>query len=58
MKTFWVQVQVLSGIKITVFHLKAIVNKIEPYSVEPPIVKHVFIIKYFLIFSSFLNRIL
>jgi hypothetical protein len=46
MKTFRVEVQVLSHIKIVVFHLKAIVNKIEPYSVEPPIVEHVF--KHFL----------
>ncbi len=58
MKTSRVQVQVLSDIKVTVFHLKAIVNKIEPYSVEPPIIKHVFIIRHFLIFSSFLNQIL
>jgi hypothetical protein len=55
MKTFRVEVQVLSDIKIVVFHFTAIVNKIEPYGVEPPIVEHVFIIKHFLIFSSFLN---
>jgi hypothetical protein len=52
MKTFKVEVQVLSHIKIVVFHLKAIVNKR-----EPPIVEHVFIIKHFLIFFSFLNQI-
>jgi hypothetical protein len=57
MKTFRVEVQVLSDIKIVVFHFTAIVNKIEPYGVEPPIVEHVFIIKHFLIFSSFLNWI-
>jgi hypothetical protein len=57
MKTFRVEVQILLDIKIAIFHLKAIMNKIEPYSVEPPIVEHVFIIKHFLIFSSFLNRI-
>jgi hypothetical protein len=57
MKTFRVEVQVLSDIKIVVFNLKVIVNKIEPCTVEPPIVEHAFIIKHFLIFSSFLNQI-
>ncbi len=57
MKTFKVEVQVLSHIKIVVFHLKAIVNKREPYSVEPPIVEHVFIIKHFLIFFHSLTKL-
>jgi hypothetical protein len=57
MKTFRVEMQVLLDIKIMVFHLKVFVNKIEPYSVESPFIKHVFIIKHFLIFFSFLNQI-